>query len=861
MASTSKKILLVILCSFSQFNRVLSKDLKQWQESENEKVENITTISKYISATDGGTWVNNISNSAATDGNFPLEIDNIQELDDYGNERCMHHNVSNKRQRNNTREWYKVIHQCTHRTHEPGNCIPFLKVPTAQCALCHYENDNFNTSVCFVQYPINLTDILVQIDRQNAKSLKFVLNNTWTGNIEYQSVLNLNMMADMVKLVRFQIVMCYVEYTTKFHIHFNTNTFKQLTEMVKLRINIPVFSADFSEMVSNFPKLEILDLSFVKLTGMEAMAQTVQKVKRSIVELNLNNFQTIGSPGYYEAMNFTMFFGNGSQLLNLHDLTIRDNSLTKILPNISTYAPNLKVLDISYNIIVDSTNAAFLLEVLLHPSLRCFYAQFQGVIGGGPDVFQHVRMPDSECMEDLGLQNTLAQIPATKKHTRDNRALSNIHFLSTSHMEGSTDSEGYSFERKQIYRRSKPENHRESFSKEQITPQVGNYTNLAEEHGFIYYNRLAFGHFIACCNDVLDRSGTLNISLLFTGANETQSSYSYELMKCMLPVQFKYGPPKKLIPPLKEIFRYECMLCLQIPVSSSILKVDISNQQWEKTIALGLNLHGNFCFRKNNVHSLRFLDNSAWLKAFKVDTDVKHLNTLIGLNALEVLDLSLLLLFIKNGCLPNLKNLSLSGNNVSLQPSTEFCAGQPLLISLEFYRCRLGLYQFLPVHMIRGCSHLELLHLGGNNLNNSNLETLHFHGVYNLSILNLTDNALTALTDVFITKLNHLQSMKKSVNRNLTIDLSENNILCNCGYYKFAMWLVTGHHKHAIQIQNDDKLKCLNVYDSVIPISKISPKDFNDKCSDVKLVTLSVSVTLGSILLLTSFFLIIRNRW
>ena len=847
-------LLLVLPFKFLHLKVVLSHDLKEGQQTE-----------KQI----GKNYAANTPTSTETGENTTLEIKGANNLDNRVYDKGMLKEGNDKQLDKMVKEWYKILQHCSLKTLVPDNCIAFLHATTVYCALCQYDNDNFNTSVCFLQYPVNVTDTLLRIDRKNTKSLKLVLNNTWTGNIQFESVMDLTMMKDMIQLVRFQVIVCYVEYSTKYHVAYTNETFQKLTGMVKLRINIPMYYSKLTEMVSNFPKLEILDLSYVKLIGMEEMAKIVQKVKETVKELNLNNFQIIGGTGYHDTLCFSMFFGNGSTFFKLHDLTIRDNSLTRIIPGISTFAPHLKILDISHNIIIDSSNAGFLLEVFLHPSLKCFYAADQGVIGGGPDVFQHVRQPDSECIEDLDVSILRQQDISSKTGTQISGMNKNMDYEwpSSRHLQtrASTRAEN---SRAKGHLQSKSKTDRDSGEIESTSLQVTNSSPRVpvQNHTYIFFDHLAYVQFIGCANGVCNILGQSNVSLLFSGSLfKNESAYLFDLMKCMLPNQFKYGFPVKVIPPLKNIYSFECMLCLQVPIRRSLLKVDLSNQHWEKTIALGLNLHGELCFLENNLQSFRFLDNSAWLKSFKLENDFRHLDSFNDLKNMKYLDLSNndLTVNVRQEwmSLPNLKNLSLSGNNIFLPSSIEFCASQPILTSMAFYRCNLGQKGSLPVYMVRGCSHLELLHLGKNNLNNSNLETLHFDGVHSLGILNLTENLLTGLTDKFIANLNYLQSIKYNASKNLTIDLSYNNILCNCGYYKFAMWLVIGHHKDTIHIHNGHKLKCLNVYDSLMDISKISPKDFHEVCSDIKVISFSVAITVGTTLLVALIVILFKNRW
>ena len=82
---------------------------------------------------------------------------------------------------NVTTEWIRNISKCTTPIDMPIQV--FVHEFYTACTLCHYAGESFNTTVCLLNYPLNLTDTLSHLDLEGIIALRLVVNNLGKGEI------------------------------------------------------------------------------------------------------------------------------------------------------------------------------------------------------------------------------------------------------------------------------------------------------------------------------------------------------------------------------------------------------------------------------------------------------------------------------------------------------------------------------------------------------------------------------------------------------------------------------------------------------------------------------------------------------
>ena len=744
------------------------------------------------------------------------------------------------------RQWYRTLKKCSHHVIVPNNCIRLVTQNITECAQCQFEEDSFNTTICYVDFPVNVTGTLDHLDRKNTVSLKLVLRNYWSGDYQFKNVVDLTLLKDMQKLQRLQIVVCMLEYSLRYNISFQANTFDNLKSLRKLRFNVPLAFMDASHIMKQLTNLRILDLSYTRAIGMEDMIEIIRSLNPNMEELVLNNFQMIGNSNYNSTLDFDRFLTN--RFLKLKGINVRDNSLVNVLPGLYNKAPNLKVLDISRNIILDGSNVAFIFEALLHPSLVCLYMTDQGVVGGGPEAYFHTKFTAAECGD------VVSEVPTgLEQHSPENK---NQLVTRKTGPKSSGISDRHEEESDTHRQRQLESNYHEDHEYRPFL--VSN-----PSHFYVQYN-YAYSHFINCVNTVV--TPRFNISGLFYQKNVTLAKLIlFQVLQCLLPTDFKYGPPIEVIPPLSEIFCNSCMLKIKLPLGKSLKSVYFERQHWEKTLALGPILHGNLCFAPNVLKTLVFAQNSPWVKPLKIDDDFRHTYSISGLDTVETLDISFnnipLNIAQKMASLTNIRKLYLSGNNVSLPSNFQFCLYQEYLLELHLDDCHLGINGGFPQTMVSGCSHLQVLNLGRNYLDSFALENLFINATPQISILNLTENILTTLKKNFLKQLSELDDLEVRKGMTLHLDLSKNNIICNCGEYAFLQWLVEGFANSDISVSEANDAVCLYYNNSFIKLSNVRNLPFKTDCSKFWQNVEWVSGTFGTTLLILVVFLLYKLRW
>ena len=756
--------------------------------------------------------------------------------------------------------WYNRLRTCSHHIILPDNCI-LLPVSTmhdkVHCAECRF-GDPFNTTTCFLDYKIDVTGILnLLLDRERIASLKLVLYNVWTGDFDGPDIVDLTLIEDMVQLQRLQIITCLSEYSLRFHLIFKATTFQNLIHLRKLRFNVPIFNISVSHMVSQLKNLKILDFSYTRSVGMGEMMRIIGNLNQDMEELVLNNFQVIGNEHYNATLCFDTFLGT-KVFTKLRGINLRDNSLVLVRPGLLKKAPNLKVLDISRNIILDGSNVGYMLEALLHPTLVCLFMTNQGVVGGGPEAYFHTKFTPAECGDVM-------QSDLTKLERRQNRSQNQgpygetkglTKFSGANIMEyttvNSNPSDSNSWEN--------AETNEKGEYMSSLSDDLSEYTsqrkfNMGNSPPFIIAN-----DFIMYCLN-MKQSPDANISRLFQ-PNKTAKLIFKNFLECLLPDEFKHGPPIEVFPLFSQIFDYNCMLGLKIPFGQSLRKVTFAQQHFEKTLSLGIKLHGNMCFEATELRNLIVSENSPWAKPFKAEEILNSTHTIIGLDKLRTLDFSFNRISINMtqglASFSSLETVNLSGNKISFPNNFVFCKHQPHLKEIHLERCKLGVNGELPQNLTAGCSKLELLNLSRNRLLSPHL-TIHFNSNPGIHTLNLSYNELTILPTYFMQQLKNLHLLPARHGKNLTLDLSNNNLLCHCKEQEFLKWLAHGYTRSTVLLYKAGDVSCFYLNNSFVKLSQISKTYHGLDCYLQQLKW--TGATFGCTIFILTLILLFKLRW
>ena len=631
--------------------------------------------------------------------------------------------------------------------------------------------------------------------------------------------MNLAKLKEKKKLQKFHIQTCNKQYLQKHNLVYADDTFEHITKLEELKINIPLFMADFSAMLIALHSLKTLDLSYTSWVGMVNISKAVHATNTHLKRLILNNFQPIGRNIYNETLSFPDFFGPNNIFSNLTILTLTDNSLLSVVPSISVHTPMLEVLDISRNMIISVQNAAIILESLLHPTLICFFLEHQGVVGGNSQMFYNMTLKYKDC---------------TKEVTHENQVITSMPKIQATAKEYNTISLAS-----------------DGTSSYDETNYQTNIMETAMNKPFVF---LPTNHVLACANQEL-RNATPNISVLVQGSIYSQQFFLNKLLRCMLSDILAFPIPVNIIPPLRNIYNPNCLMLVNIPIGRYLRVIDYSHQQWGNSYFNVLDLHRNLCFAPNNLTYLDLGENFNFLRPFIINNGLGNYSVR-GLSKIDTFIFSNNhMTFDIKGSLHlfnNLNRLYYTGNYLILHPNTNMCR---LLNKLEYLyldKCNLKVYKPLPKNLVMGCSKLKLLHLGMNDLTSANLHELNFSGSNNIQLLNLTNNKLTTLTTKFMCALNNLTS------KALTIDLSNNNFICTCDNRIFIEWLRNDHREHSIRIYNIKKQTCMgsknqmiNIFDKSLPVSSLD-------CHVVYQISLAI---LGCILFLIVLLFLFKMRW
>lgn len=260
----------------------------------------------------------------------------------------------------------------------------------------------FNKTVCYsvaesdeatVPNGVNVTSLLQDIDVETT-ALQIVVDNKWQGYYPLKAYpVDLTPIHRLTNLELFELSEGNDTYLQPYPLKFENSTFQNLTKLKILKINLPLVDQDLQTIVEPLYQLEILNLSFTRGVGMASITNLLRNVNStSLMQLFLDTFQLIGGKGYQGSLDLTKFLSNRT-FPNLKVLSLSENSLFQLLPGITRLAPSLEMLDLSGNILLDSSNLAAFMEASLHPSIQLLDLGYQGYIGGGTYHFRDSGRP------------------------------------------------------------------------------------------------------------------------------------------------------------------------------------------------------------------------------------------------------------------------------------------------------------------------------------------------------------------------------------------------------------------------------------------------------------------------------------
>ena len=553
-------------------------------------------------------------------------------------------------------------------------------------------------------------------------------------------------------------------------LNYNSNTFQNLTKVQELRINVIIGNTDLTTIMKQMKHLEIIDLSNTNRLCMS----NVQKLVRSLTTAKLNklvlrSFQMSGMSCYNNYLNISAFF-TLQQSRSIEHLDLSRNNLGVIYPSMIAMLPNLKTLDISHNYLLAWTNDALLIEMLLHPTLEVLDMESQG------SGYQ------TNYMNGRGVVNKPLKFTEEFPSGR--------------------------YDRKTLFR------------------------NL-----LFCINSNTYGNF----------SNLFNDSMILCSTIRCIGQMSSHILE---------GIPCEAFGNLPDTFDSSCPFFIRFQIAKSLKNISAGNLNWINRPTP--KLASNLCMNKSPLKAISAGQNGNWIKNHFIYGLIEKVTVPAALKNLEQLDLSQNDLdSFPKWTLKSLHTLNLAHNHIK-SSNTSVCMKYPNLKNLTLSWNNIS---GLDGEWLGECIFLKDLDLSHNSLNLTR-NPLSIVNNTKLININLNGNEINTLPKLFTEQLEAIARYQDQnhVKDKLRITFSENNLLCLCNAdtISFLIWFQSA----SIIIPDNSSYLCSSSHGKM-SLNDIDIKKFRNDCfpSYSTIIVESVVSTVSIILVFVILAAMYRYRW
>ena len=363
---------------------------------------------------------------------------------------------------------------------------------------------------------------------------------------------------------------------------------------------------------------------------------------------------------------------------------------------------------------------------------------------------------------------------------------------------------------------------------------------------------------IHCLNGQDGRHGTANISNFFFNKIVRKN-----FVECLSgrPMDFLID----YLTPLEDYIDTNCILFLQIPIGPRVEYIGYSHVHHEESTFKGFVFSGNLCIKKpNNLKTIDMAGNHGWMPMSKLAETLKYL-TINGLDLVEklifydnFLKINASRVFTKQN-FPSLKHLYLGNNSVRIDANYGFCTHNKLLTHLNLQGNDLGQTADFK-KFVTNCNNLKYLTLHSNNLSHQHLAHLNLTGTESLILLDLSKNNIEYLPGPF---RHQIDQRVKSQSQMLTIDLTDNNLACDCRPETmiFVKWMID--MRNLLRFKHLNKITCTGKHGirGIDTINERIIKQWQFECHRFYILIYIIPSVVLSILLTTCSFCCFKRRY
>ena len=336
------------------------------------------------------------------------------------------------------------------------------------------------------------------------------------------------------------------------------------------------------------------------------------------------------------------------------------------------------------------------------------------------------------------------------------------------------------------------------------------------------------------------------------------------ILSCILPWQFQFGPSYNILPHLNETNKPGCSFLLEFPMGQNLEEILFNNVHYENAITVGRKVDGHFCIAKNKVKRFNISGNAAWMKSLQIAESINCIHSISGLEGLQVIDISYnclninISLFSNGTFFTNLTHFYAAGNYIRLSP---FCNNQASLELLDLSYNDLGAKHSLTPVLFEKCGSLQTLNLSGNNLYETSIIWT-FSNLQNLQMLNLSNNLVKTLETSFLERL--LVTKQKVPGKSpLVIDIENNPLICNCShvYLTFMKWAIrlqaSKKNSDYVSFHNFNSYKCSGPK-GMMSLNKNTQAVLTYQCMKS---TINTEIAIAILILVILISLTYKYRW